>query len=72
MALSGLQNWNLKVLLAAVAGSWHPSSPAAEKAQGGGDDDQAERSLLPMRGKGSVEKMTSTDTSKCSAILSAR
>jgi len=34
--------------------------------------DQAERSLLPIRGNGLVEKTTSTGTSKCSAILSAR
>jgi len=32
----------------------------------------AERSVLPMRGKGVVEKITSTGTSKYSAILSAR
>jgi hypothetical protein len=34
--------------------------------------DYAERSVLPIRGKGVVEKTTSTGTSKYSAIRSAR
>ena len=40
--------------------------------RGPGLRDYAERSVLPIRGKGVVEKTTSTGTSKYSAIRNAR
>jgi hypothetical protein len=49
---------------------WRPARPPMGEYRACGN--HAERSLLPIRGKGVVEKTTSTGTSKYSAIRNAR